>query len=77
MKQKTNKIKNKISIKFLNRLNSFANRQNKMKIKNETERKVREQRREGDFFFASTTAKQTSFLVYKRVVYKEVATLLK
>lgn len=29
------------------------------------------------FFFASTIAEQTSFLVYKRVVYKEVATLLK
>jgi len=44
-----------------------------MKIENEAERKVREQR--GDFF--STTVEQTSFLVYKRVVYKEVATLLK
>jgi len=43
-----------------------------MKIENEVERKVREQR---DFF--STTVEQTSFLVYKRVVYKEVATLLK
>ena len=49
-----------------------------MKIENEAERRrSANNEKKAIFFFASPTAEQTSFLVYKRVVYKEVATLLK